>query len=185
MPLLRGISQPFSRLFQSRLTKMICVYGLMEKERQKQTLHSPHSPVSILTPEDWFLHFLMVWHCRLTVCAEWEVLSAKRKEFSVCTVQARDYKLGKLLILGDFDRWNQNYIQVYSPLVAPSVISTFRLIGKKTSTTTTTKRTKPNDPANFKECVDSTGRKCKTILDFLKEFEETLRRRQTGCYILL
>lgn len=38
---------------------------------------------------------------------------------------------------------------------------------------------KTNNPANFKEYVDSTGRNCKTI-DFLNEFEEILQRRQIG-----
>lgn len=147
MPLLRGISQPFSRLFQSRLTKMICVYGLMEKERQKQTLHSPHSPVSFLTPKDWFLHFLMVWHSADWQCVqtEWEVLSSKRKEFSVCTVQARDYKLGR--ITADFGWLWQMESKLYSSLQPFSSSKRnihIQVDWKKNPATTTTKNKNKN-----------------------------------------
>lgn len=93
----QGHLPAFPQLFQSQLTTMICVCDLMEKERQKQTLHSPHSPISLLTHKDWFLPLLMVWHSAgwwfgtLTVCGDREGDSSLRKEgiFYVCSTSKR------------------------------------------------------------------------------------------------
>lgn len=46
MPLLKGISKPFAWLLQSWLTKIICVYSLIQNERIKINLPLPtHSNI--------------------------------------------------------------------------------------------------------------------------------------------